>query len=121
MDAPNYPNGAIPRYAKDSPDRKPGTGMLERARDELGIDLARSFLVGDATTDILAGFRAGCTTILVQTGQAGTDGKEAVESDFIVKDLPEAVELILSRIAATSTTPAKPNAIPFSRESRVRP
>ncbi len=121
VDAPNYPNGAIPRYAKDSPDRKPGTGMLERARDELGIDLARSFLVGDATTDILAGFRAGCTTILVQTGQAGTDGKEAVESDFIVKDLPEAVELILSRIAATSTTPAKPNAIPFSRENRVRP
>ncbi len=90
--------GTIPRYAKECSDRKPGIGMLERARDELGIDLAKSFLVGDATTDILAGLRAGCTTILVQTGQAGTDGKEVAEPDFIVKDLSEAVELVLSQL-----------------------
>jgi D-glycero-D-manno-heptose 1,7-bisphosphate phosphatase len=95
VDAPNYPNGAIPRYAKDSPDRKPGTGMLERARDELGIDLAKSYLIGDATTDILAGLRAGCTTILVRTGYAGTDGKAVAEPDHIVDDLAAAVDLIL--------------------------
>ncbi len=96
---PYYPNGTIPKYAKDSPDRKPGIGMLERGRGELGIDLRKSFLVGDATTDILAGLRAGCTTILVQTGQAGTDGKEVAEPDFTVKDLPAAVDLILTDLA----------------------
>jgi D-glycero-D-manno-heptose 1,7-bisphosphate phosphatase len=96
---PCYPGGTIPRYAKDSPDRKPGIGMLERARDDLGIDLRKSHLVGDATTDILAGLRAGCTTILVQTGQAGTDGKEVAEPDHAVADLAAAVELILSQLS----------------------
>jgi D-glycero-D-manno-heptose 1,7-bisphosphate phosphatase len=98
---PYYPNGTIPRYAKDSPDRKPCIGMLERARDDLGIALRKSYLVGDATTDILAGLRAGCTTILVQTGQAGTDGKEVVEPNYTVADLPAAVELILSQTGET--------------------
>jgi D-glycero-D-manno-heptose 1,7-bisphosphate phosphatase len=96
--SPYFPNGTIPRYAKESPDRKPGIGMLERARDELGIDLCKSYLVGDATTDILAGNRAGCTTILVQTGQAGTDGKQVAEPNYTAKDLAAAVELILEHL-----------------------
>jgi len=95
---PCYPGGTIPRYAKESPDRKPGTGMLERARDELGIDLPKSFLVGDATTDILAGLRAGCTTILVQTGFGGSDAKVVAEPDHTARDLAEAVELILNQL-----------------------
>ena len=95
---PYYPSGTIPRYAKDSPDRKPGTGMLERARDELGIDLAKSYLVGDATTDILAGLRAGCTTILVQTGFGGSDAKVVAEPDYTVADLSAAVALILNNL-----------------------
>ena len=108
-EAPNYPNTPdvqIGDYFMDCPDRKPGIGMLKRARDELGIDLRKSFLVGDATTDILAGLRAGCTTVLVQTGQAGTDGKEVVEPDFTVKDLSAAIELILGRTVAGTTAPA---------------
>jgi len=100
---PYYPNGTIPKYTKDSPDRKPGIGMLERARDDLGINLRESYLVGDATTDILAGLRARCTTILVQTGQAGTDGKEVVEPNYTVADLPAAVDLILDRLAPVVT------------------
>jgi D-glycero-D-manno-heptose 1,7-bisphosphate phosphatase len=96
--SPFFPNGTVPRYSKESSDRKPGIGMLERARDELGIDLAKSYLVGDATTDILAGLHAGCTTILVETGQAGTDGKETAEPDYTVQDLSEAVELILGQL-----------------------
>ncbi len=95
---PYYPNGTIPRYSKDSPDRKPGTGMLERARDELGVDLCKSYLVGDATTDILAGNRAGCTTILVQTGFAGKDAKALAEPDHTAADLGAAVDLILSQL-----------------------
>jgi D-glycero-D-manno-heptose 1,7-bisphosphate phosphatase len=99
---PYYPNGAIPRYSKDSPDRKPGTGMLERARDDLGIALRKSYLVGDAATDILAGLRAGCTTILVRTGYAGTDGKAVAEPDHTAADLAEAVELILAELLPTA-------------------
>jgi D-glycero-D-manno-heptose 1,7-bisphosphate phosphatase len=99
---PHCPNPELAKYQKDCPDRKPGIGMLERARDELGIDLPKSFLVGDATTDILAGLRAGCTTILVQTGFAGSDAKAGIaspaEPDYTVADLPAAVELILAEL-----------------------
>jgi D-glycero-D-manno-heptose 1,7-bisphosphate phosphatase len=98
---PHCPNPELAKYQKDCPDRKPGIGMLERARDDLGIALRKSYLVGDATTDILAGLRAGCTTILVQTGQAGTDGKEVVEPNYTVADLPAAVELIFSQTGET--------------------
>ena len=40
--------------------RKPAPGLLWRARDELGADLATSWLIGDAESDIEAARRAGC-------------------------------------------------------------
>ncbi|MDD4902926.1 MAG: HAD family hydrolase [Candidatus Bipolaricaulis sp.] len=94
---PHYAGGTVTRYAQDCADRKPGTGMLEKARDDLGINLRKSVLVGDATTDILAGIRAGCRTILVCTGFAGKDGKAVAEPDYTVADLAEAVDLILTK------------------------
>ena len=45
--------------------RKPLPGLLLRAARELRLDLRRSFMVGDAPSDIEAGRRAGCRTILV--------------------------------------------------------
>lgn len=99
---PHFASGTIARYAKDCGDRKPGTGMLEKARDDLGLDLRQSVLVGDATTDILAGIRAGCRTILVRTGYAGTDGKAVAEPDHVVADLPAAVDLILAELLPTA-------------------
>ncbi len=39
--------------------RKPAAGLILRAACELGIDLAQSWLVGDKSSDIEAGFRAG--------------------------------------------------------------
>jgi len=92
---PHMANAKLEAYRIDCPCRKPGTGMLEKARDELGIDLAASVMIGDSTTDILAGQRAGCRTILVQTGFAGTDGKVEAIPDAVAADLPAAVDLIL--------------------------
>jgi D-glycero-D-manno-heptose 1,7-bisphosphate phosphatase len=45
--------------------RKPLPGMLLRAADDFGIDLARSVMVGDRWRDIEAGRKAGCTTIFI--------------------------------------------------------
>ena len=50
--------------------RKPKPGMLLRAERELGIDLSRSFMVGDRWRDIDAGRAAGVTTILIDYGYA---------------------------------------------------
>lgn len=92
----HHEQAKLPQYKADCRCRKPNIGMLEQARDELGIDLSKSVVVGDRTTDILAGIRAGCTTILVETGSAGTDGRNDAEPDARVSDITAAVDLILS-------------------------
>lgn len=48
--------------------RKPLPGLVTGAAAEHGIDLARSFLVGDRWRDIDAGHAAGCRTILIDYG-----------------------------------------------------
>jgi D-glycero-D-manno-heptose 1,7-bisphosphate phosphatase len=48
--------------------RKPKPGMILRAREKFGLDLVRSFMVGDRWRDIEAGRRVGCRTILIGDG-----------------------------------------------------
>ena len=95
---PHHPEATIPAFLRDCPCRKPGIGMFEKARDEHGIDLDISYLVGDATGDILAGKHAGCRTILVATGFGGSDERYVIKPDLRVADLPEAVERILAEV-----------------------
>jgi D-glycero-D-manno-heptose 1,7-bisphosphate phosphatase len=47
--------------------RKPAPGMLLGAAADLGLDLSRAFMIGDKPSDIEAGMRAGCRTILLTT------------------------------------------------------
>ena len=56
---PFHPEGNPP-YRGDHPCRKPRPGMLLRAAERLGIDLARSWVVGDRARDLEAGRAAGC-------------------------------------------------------------
>ena len=72
--------------------RKPRPGMLLRAARELGLDLSRSFMVGDRWRDIDCGHAAGCTTILVEYGYA-----EQLQQrpKYRVKSLREAADVIL--------------------------
>lgn len=66
---PHHPAATLPAYRQDCPCRKPRPGMLLRAAQELGLDLARSFMVGDRPTDLQAGNRAGCRSIWIQSGR----------------------------------------------------
>jgi D-glycero-D-manno-heptose 1,7-bisphosphate phosphatase len=57
--------------------RKPQPGMLLQAARELDIDLKRSWMIGDALTDLLAGQAAGVKeTVLVLTGRGARQAKE---------------------------------------------
>jgi D-glycero-D-manno-heptose 1,7-bisphosphate phosphatase len=49
--------------------RKPEPGMLLQAARELGIELSRSFMVGDKLSDVAAGRAAGCMTALLGPGK----------------------------------------------------
>lgn len=84
--------------APDLPDtgslrRKPAPGMILEAANEHGIDLKRSFMIGDRVGDIACGRAAGCRTILVQTGY----GKEHQDAgaDFIANNVTEAIAIAL--------------------------
>ena len=77
-----------------SSSRKPAPGMILQAKREHGIDLSRSFFIGDKEIDVECGRNAGVRTIRVQSGfQHGTTGSTA---DWVAKDLPAATEIILS-------------------------
>jgi len=107
---PHHPDAGAPPYRLDCDCRKPRPGMLLRARDELGIDLARSYLVGDSMRDVEAGHRVGATTVLVLTGygRGELEYRSAgwkTRPDHIAEDLMDAVEWILSREAGAGETP----------------
>jgi len=94
---PHHPEAKIKKYRKKCHCRKPGPGMLLKAKKEFNLDLNHSFLIGDKTSDILAGKNAGCMTILVQTGYAGKDGLFKVNPDYTAEDLLSAIKLINSK------------------------
>lgn len=77
--------------------RKPNPGLLHKAQYELGINLSKSFMIGDRTSDIKAGNLAGCTTIGVRTGYACDDGYKDAVPDMMADDLYHAVQIILER------------------------
>jgi len=72
--------------------RKPGAGMIHEAVRDLGIDPARSWMVGDKDIDIACGRAAGCRTILVRTGYGAQHA--ASEPDHIVDSVAGAAAMI---------------------------
>lgn len=65
---PHHPKGTIPKYTVSCCCRKPSPGLLKKAAIEHGINLKKSWMIGDILNDIEAGNRAGCKTILLNTG-----------------------------------------------------
>jgi D-glycero-D-manno-heptose 1,7-bisphosphate phosphatase len=82
--------------------RKPRPGMLIEAARELGIDLGRSFMVGDRHSDVEAGRAAGCATVLIDLGYA-----EPAPSapDYIVSSIAQAADVILDTISTAQEAP----------------
>lgn len=76
--------------------RKPKIGMLMKASKEHNIDLSESIMIGDSTLDIKMSENAGMNSILLQTGEAGLDGKYEINPTHIADDLYEAVNIVLN-------------------------
>jgi histidinol-phosphate phosphatase family protein len=87
------------RTIVENPNRKPGPGMLLKAASDLGLNLARSWIVGDLISDVLAGLNAGCQSILVTSGQlflSGAEAQIATPRYLRAPDLAIAAEMILN-------------------------
>jgi D-glycero-D-manno-heptose 1,7-bisphosphate phosphatase len=83
--------------ADDCRCRKPKPGMILAVAAELGIDLKRSFMVGDRASDVEAGRAAGCTTVFIDLGYS-----EPAPSapDHIVRSIAEAADVIIESTLA---------------------
>ncbi|HEX9696745.1 MAG TPA: D-glycero-beta-D-manno-heptose 1,7-bisphosphate 7-phosphatase [Actinomycetota bacterium] len=77
--------------------RKPAAGLLREAAARHRLDLARSWLVGDAATDCEAAATAGCGSVLVLTGRGRAHERDA-KPGFVARDLAEAARWILDRL-----------------------
>ena len=96
---PYHPDGTVAPWNADHEDRKPSDGMWRRAASDHGIDLARSYSIGDGERDVVAGKRAGTTAVLLAAGRdkwpLPVGGP--YDPDFTARDMREAVIWILSR------------------------
>ena len=76
--------------------RKPQPGMLIDSAQEKGIDLQRSWIVGDSDADVGAGSAAGCKTVLVEHKRSEHRREGSVDPDARVPDVAAAASLIIS-------------------------
>ena len=109
---PFHPEGAIEKYRRDSDLRKPAPGMLHLAEQEMDIDLAQSWMVGDDDRDIEAGNAAGCRTIMLDsysTSAMVSRGKS--QPNYRAVNLQEAANLILHHSALSDENENLDNAV----------
>jgi D-glycero-D-manno-heptose 1,7-bisphosphate phosphatase len=98
----HHPTEGEPPFRMACDCRKPEPGLLRQAAADLGLDLSRSFVVGDKISDIEVAHRAGARGVLVLTGY-GLGERDyrrllwPVTPDHIAENLLGAVEWILKQ------------------------
>ena len=79
-------------YKQDCLCRKPNPGMLLQAIEHFNIDCTQSFMIGDKISDVEAGNRANCHSILLNRRKSIT----CHDATHTVQTLEEATDFILS-------------------------
>jgi D-glycero-D-manno-heptose 1,7-bisphosphate phosphatase len=99
---PHHPTAGRAPYNIECACRKPKPGMLLQGAAEFGIDLLRSFVVGDSIVDVQAGGAVGARTVLVRTGYGMTTEEEVERHRMpvtaIVPSIVEGVDFILTTL-----------------------
>jgi D-glycero-D-manno-heptose 1,7-bisphosphate phosphatase len=101
----HHPGEGEPPFRADCDCRKPRPGLLRRAAAELDLDLGASVVVGDKSSDLVAGREVGARGVLVLTGYglgewAYRRGAFPVQPDHVAADLLDAVDWVLGRPVA---------------------
>ena len=98
---PHHPDGKIQKYAEQCECRKPGRGLVDRAARELGVDPARSFVVGDRWADVALARTVGAKGVLVRTGYGlseETRPPQGLVADAVADNLVGAASWILRNL-----------------------
>jgi D,D-heptose 1,7-bisphosphate phosphatase len=102
---PYHPDGAVKKYRQESELRKPNPGMLLKAAEEMDLDLGQSWCVGNSSTDIGAGLRAGCKTILIDLPSRRQQLKpNDPRPDYKAINIKEVVNIIKKHLRSSAET-----------------
>ena len=74
--------------------RKPKTKFLKDAEKEFGIDLGKSFVIGDRKSDMKLGINCNCKTIFI-ANKDNNELKNKITADYLAKDLLDAAKWII--------------------------
>jgi D-glycero-D-manno-heptose 1,7-bisphosphate phosphatase len=91
----HHPGGIVAGYSGSCECRKPSPFFLFQARDEFGLSLEESWMIGDRVTDVACGRAAGTRTIRVLEDHPALRRADELKADYEAKDLGEAAEIIL--------------------------
>ena len=75
--------------------RKPSPFFLRTAAVDYGIDLDRSWMIGDRATDVACGRAAGTRTVWIDTGEGSAAPDPAIAPTLIARNVPEAIAHLL--------------------------
>jgi D,D-heptose 1,7-bisphosphate phosphatase len=106
---PYHPEGVVAKYRKESNMRKPNPGMLTAAAREMDIDFGQSWFIGNTSSDIEAGQRTGCKTILINRSAYYTEPKPGeATADYKSVNIKEAVNIIKKYRRSSRQHPEQP-------------
>jgi D-glycero-D-manno-heptose 1,7-bisphosphate phosphatase len=95
LHCPHLPDATVAAYRLACACRKPAPGMLLHAARALGLNLARSVMVGDKASDLQAGRAAGAgRCLLVRSGQS-IDPTDVAQADAVHDDLAACADELL--------------------------
>ncbi len=100
---PHHPTAGEPPYCQVCRCRKPKPGMLWRAVEEFGVDVGKSFVIGDRYSDIELAHNAGARSVFVLSGY-GRGAYEhqrnlwKVQPEWVVENLLEASRVVLETV-----------------------
>jgi len=98
--SPYHVDGIIEKYKIEHNDRKPGTGLIEKAAVKYDLNLKESFFVGDSYTDMKCAANANLRKVMMMTGYGKRDIEkcfnEKIKIESFADDLSEAASFILN-------------------------
>jgi len=98
---PHHPSAGEAPYRLDCECRKPKPGLLHRAAEELGIDLGRSWVIGDRYPDMQVAWTVGARAAMVRTGYGEGEllynsARWSRQPELVATNLLAAVEQVLA-------------------------
>jgi D-glycero-D-manno-heptose 1,7-bisphosphate phosphatase len=101
----HHPSVGEPPYRFDCDCRKPKPGLIKRAAEDLSVDLAGSWMIGDRYSDVELARNAGVKSMLVMSGYGRGEWEHqrsswTVQPDLVAENLLEAVRVIVAEASA---------------------